>query len=94
MVFQGFRRRKTPVRNPSFCKDFREEAARHEITSQRATEEFSYATLPLVGNNPPYATFLFLSAARAYFRAKVGWGRACSRSTLQWLRKPAGVGCC
>src|SRR3954451_14478908 len=65
MAFQRFRPRKTPVRKPSFCKDFCEEATRHKITSRRVTEEFNYTTLPLISSNPPYATFLFLSAAQA-----------------------------
>ena len=65
MAFQRFRLRKTPMLKTSFCKDFCEEAARQKITSWRVTGKFSYTTLPLISNNPPYATFLFLSAAQA-----------------------------
>ena len=53
------------MRKPSFCRDFCEDAARLKITSRRILKKFNYTTPPLVSNNPPYATFLFLSAAQA-----------------------------
>jgi hypothetical protein len=86
MAFQRFRSRKTPVRKPSFCEDFCEEATRHKITSRRVTEEFNYTTLPLISSNPPYATFLFLSAAQAYW-----WSRLTDEERYAWLKAAQSV---
>jgi hypothetical protein len=64
-AFQRFRSRKTRVRNLLFCKDFCEEVARHKITPQSATAKFNCTSWPQLSSNPPYATFLFRSAAQA-----------------------------
>ena len=64
-VFQRFRPRKTRVRKPLFCEDICEAAAGHKITSRPSEEKF-YCTIWLsLSSNPPYAGFLFLSAAQA-----------------------------
>ena len=43
IVFQRFRLCKTPMRKPSFCGDFCEEARRHNITSKHATRQTTCA---------------------------------------------------
>ena len=78
-AFQRFRPRKIHVRNPHFCEAFCEDAARYKITSQSPTEEFNYTSRPPLSSNPPYATFLFHSAAQAT-------GKACNANTVHWTQ--------
>jgi hypothetical protein len=63
---------KTPVRNTLFRKHFCEAGSSHKITRASEVETFNCSRPLPPSSNPPYATFLFLSAAQAKYRSFVG----------------------
>ena len=65
-AFQRFMPRKIPMRKVLFCKDFCEEPLTHKITRGWGIETLNCVQLLPLSSNPPYATFLFHSAAQAY----------------------------
>ena len=88
--------RKTRVRKPLFCEDFCEAAAQHEITSRPSKGKFYCPLWRSLSSNPPYAGFLFRSAAQAmcYLHDQPGWQASVFRLLdvfLDGLCRPASA---